>query len=115
VSAGPSPALPLAEREAEEEADARRGGRNIDDRRRRIDDRRWRLIVAIGLIVAIAIGRMRPGGGAILPVAALLVPMALIVLIAERQPRGEPTQDRRDGERQYDLAHERATLRGPCG
>jgi hypothetical protein len=80
------PSLPLAAREAEEEADARRGGRDIDDRGRR-------LIVAIGLTVAIglriAIGlHIDARGGAIHPAVAL-VPIVPIAILAARRPGEE--------------------------
>ena len=108
------PLVAMPERQAEEEADARRRGRDIDDRRRRVDHRRRLIVVAIGLIPTTVDGLMPMSDGLMLTLVALLLRIALVVIIPERWLHGYSSQHRGDGERQHDLADDRASMPGPC-
>jgi hypothetical protein len=97
--------IPLMKVAREEEADTWRLIRRIDDWRRRIDRSR----VAIGLIhtPAALVIPFTLVPVALVPVV-LLLPLAPVVILAERRHHGETADHRGEGEYHHDLADCRA-------
>jgi fatty acid desaturase len=113
--------IPLAKVEREEEADTWRLIRRIDDWRRRIERGRVAigpihtpaaLVIPFTLVSAALVLAALILAALVLPFtlvpAALLLPLAPVVILAERRHHGETADHRGEGEYHHDLADCRA-------